>query len=266
MIESDVGVETIIRKCALPADLIVGADDRRLVDQYGGAVRTNDGRIAAARLQLEYARVRAPITGHIGLREVDAGNLVRGGDTIQIAIITQMQPISAIFTIPEIQIDEVRQAMRGDGALTVEAWDRGERTLLATGRLTTVDNRIHAGSGTLRLRGEFANGDERLFPNQFVNVRLRVRTIKDAVTVPASAIQYGAQGSFLYVIDKAGLARRRDLTIGACDGTRTQILRGVAAGERAVLQGLDRLKEGQKVEIVAMPRAEGASTPAAPAR
>lgn len=221
-----------------------------LIGQYGGAVAASDGRIADARLQLEYASIRAPIAGRIGLRGVDAGNLVRAGDTTEIATITQMQPISVLFTVPEIQIHDVREAMRG-GQLRVEAWDRGERSLLATGNLTTVDNRIDPGSGTLRLRGTFANGDERLFPNQFVNVRLGLRTIANAVTVPSAAVQQGTKGSFVYIVDKDGLARRREIMSGASDGERTQVLKGIKAGERVVLEGFDRVKDGEKVEIVA---------------
>lgn len=221
-----------------------------LIGQYGGAVAASDGRIADARLQLEFASIRAPIAGRIGMRGVDAGNLVRAGDTTEIATITQMQPISVIFTVPEVQIEDVRQAMKA-GALPVEAWDRGERSALARGSLTTIDNRIDAGSGTLRLRGTFPNADERLFPNQFVNIRLGLRTIPNAVTVPAAAVQQGTKGPFVYVIDKQGLARRREIAPGASDGERTQIMRGVQTGERVVLEGFDSVKDGEKVEIVA---------------
>lgn len=221
-----------------------------LIGQYDGAVATSDGRIADARLQLEYASIRAPIAGRIGLRGVDRGNLVRAGDGTEIATITQMQPISVIFTVPETQIDAVREAMRS-GKLRVEAWDRGERALLAEGELETIDNRIDPGSGTLRLRGTFANADERLFPNQFVNVRLGLRTVADAVTVPAAAVQQGAKGPFVYVVGKDGLARRREIAPGPGDGERVQLLRGVTPGEQVVLEGFDRVKDGGKVAIVA---------------
>lgn len=220
-----------------------------LIGQFGGAVATSDGRIADARLQLEYASVRAPISGRIGLRGIDAGNLVQAGETTEIATIAQMQPISVIFTVPEVQIDAVREAMQA-GQLRVEAWDRGERTLLATGGLETIDNRIDPGSGTLRLRGTFANDDERLFPNQFVNIRLNLRTMADAVTVPSPAIQQGTKGPFVYIVDKQGVARRRDIAPGPSDGERTQVLRGVTAGEKVVLEGFDRVRDGEKVEIV----------------
>lgn len=229
-----------------------------LIGQHGGAVAASEGRIADARLQLEFASIRAPIAGRIGLRGVDAGNLVRAGDTTEIATITQMQPISVIFTVPEVQIDDVRQAMRG-GQLNVEAWDRGERARLATGTLATIDNRIDPGSGTLRLRGTFANADERLFPNQFVNVRLGLRTIADAVTVPSAAVQQGTKGPFVYVVDGEGLARRREIAPGPSDGERTQVLRGVKSGERVVLEGFDSVKDGEKVKIVTT----SAGTPAA---
>lgn len=231
-----------------------------LIGQHGGAVAASEGRIADARLQLEFASIRAPVAGRIGLRGVDPGNLVRAGDNTDIATITQMQPISVIFTVPEVQIPEVRAAMQG-GQLRVEAWDRGERALLATGSLATIDNRIDPGSGTLRLRGTFPNDDERLFPNQFVNVRLGLRTIADAVTVPAAAVQQGTQGPFVYVVDKDGMARRREITPGPSDGERTQVLRGVRAGERVVLEGFDRVKDGEKVDIVATSAGAPARTP-----
>ena len=221
-----------------------------LIGQFSGAVAASDARIADARLQLEFAAIRAPITGRIGLRGIDAGNLVRAGDTAEIATITQMQPISVIFTIPEVQIDAVRAAMQA-GALKVKAWDRGERAELAEGRLETIDNRIDPGSGTLLLRGTFSNADERLFPNQFVNIRLGLQTIANAVTVPAAAVQQGNTGPFVYIVDKAGLARRREIAPGPSDGERMQILRGVVPGERVVLEGFDRVKDGEKVEIVA---------------
>lgn len=225
-----------------------------LIGQYSGAVAASDGRIADARLQLEFAAIRAPIAGRIGIRGIDAGNLVRSGDTTEIATITQMKPISAMFTLPETQIDDLRSAMR-DGALEVQAWDRGERTLLATGRLTTIDNRIDPASGTLRLRGEFANADERLFPNQFVNIRLALRTIPDALTISDAALQRGADGPFVYIVDAKGIARKRAVEVGNGNGERILVLRGLKPGERIVLEGFDSVRNGEAVEIIAPPRA-----------
>ncbi|MFC3712293.1 efflux RND transporter periplasmic adaptor subunit [Sphingoaurantiacus capsulatus] len=233
-----------------------------LVGQHGGAVATSNGRIADARLQLEFSRIRAPISGRIGFRGVDAGNLISAGDAAPIATITQVQPISVVFTVPETQVDAVRAAM-GAGALRVEAWDRGEQAVLATGRLTNMDNQIDAGSGTLRLRGEFANGDARLFPNQFVNVRLGLQTFADAITVPAVAVQQGTAGPFVYVVDKDGVARRRVVTLGPTDGERTMIRRGVTPAERVVIEGFDSVKDAEKVEIIGTPAAAAGAASAA---
>ncbi len=230
-----------------------------LVAQHEGAIAASEGRIADARLQLSFTSIRAPISGRIGLRGVDTGNLVQA-DVSEVAVITQMQPISVIFTIPETQIGEVRAAMRDNRPLVVEAWDRSERVLLGEGQLSTIDNRIDPASGTLRLRGVFPNADEALFPNQFVNIRLKLRTIADAVTIPSSAIQHGASGPFAYVLDNEGLAQRSVLKLGASDGDRTEVVSGIAANIRVVTQGVDGLKDGKKTVVVPETSANGAAS------
>lgn len=230
-----------------------------LVRQYEARRQTDQAAVDDARLQLTYTRIVAPIGGRIGLRSVDVGNLVRSGDSDGIATITQMAPISVLFTIPETELPAVLEAVRADRALTVEAWDREERRQLATGTLTSLDNRIDTTTGTLRLRAGFDNADESLYPNQFVNVRLQVSST-DSIVIPNAAVQFGAKGNFVYVVGDGDTISVRPLKLGAADGERVAVLDGIAAGERVVLEGLDRLREGAKVEII--PDAPAAEAPA----
>jgi multidrug efflux system membrane fusion protein len=230
-----------------------------LVRQYEARRQTDQAAVDDARLQLTYTRIVAPIGGRIGLRSVDVGNLVRSGDSDGIAAITQMAPISVLFTIPETELPAVLEAVRAERALTVEAWDREERRQLATGTLTSLDNRIDTTTGTLRLRAGFDNADESLYPNQFVNVRLQVSST-DSIVIPNAAVQFGAKGNFVYVVGDGDTISVRPLKLGAADGERVAVLDGIAAGERVVLEGLDRLREGAKVEII--PDAPAAEAPA----
>lgn len=221
-----------------------------LVAQRQGALAADQAMADDARRQLEYTRIEAPISGRLGLRQVDAGNLVRPGDAGGLVVITQMRPIAVMFTVPEIDLQMVLEPLRAGEQLPVEAWDRTEANRLATGILKTVDNQIDLATGTLRLKAEFPNTDERLFPNQFVNIRLRVRTLSDAVVVPASAVQYGSRGTYLYLVNAQNLATVRDVVLGPADGTRQSIAQGLQPGERVVLEGLDRLREGREVIVV----------------
>jgi multidrug efflux system membrane fusion protein len=236
-----------------------------LVKQIEGSVQSNDAQVSNAKLQLEFTRIEAPIAGRLGLRQVDVGNLVRGGDASGIVVITQMQPISVLFTVPEIELPAVLEALRTNRAPVVEAWDRAETTLLATGTLQTVDNQIDTTTGTIKLRAVFPNTDERLFPNQFVNINLRLATLREATVVPAAAIQRASFGTFVYVIQPDGKATIRKVTLGVSEGERVAITEGVAPGERVVLEGVDALQEGVAVEIVGTPPADGPGRGQAPA-
>ncbi|HIY71514.1 MAG TPA: efflux RND transporter periplasmic adaptor subunit [Candidatus Luteimonas excrementigallinarum] len=200
-----------------------------------------------ARLQLEYTRITAPVAGRVGLRQVDAGNLVRSGDTEGIVTITQTRPISALFSIPETQVPSLLDAVRRNPDLPVEAWDREERRLLATGTLSSVDNRIDTATGTLRLRALFE--DDRLFPNQSVNIRLQLGN-EETLSIPDAAVQFGSQGTYVYVIDAEDTASVRPLMLGASSDGRVEVLEGLEEGERVVLEGIDRLRDGAKVEVV----------------
>jgi multidrug efflux system membrane fusion protein len=221
-----------------------------LVKQVEGTSQSNDAQVNNAKLQLSFTKVTAPIAGKLGLRQVDVGNLVRSGDANGIVVITQTQPISVLFTVPETDLPAVLDAMRRGATPAVEAWDRAETTRLATGTLRTVDNQIDTTTGTIRLRAVFDNRDDSLFPNQFVNINLNLSTLRAATVVPAATIQRASFGTFVYVIKPDGKATIRKVVLGAAEGDRVAITEGVAPGERVVLEGVDALQEGTTVEIV----------------
>jgi len=224
------------------------ATQEALVKQLEGTVRMDQSQIANARLQLTYARITAPVAGRLGLRQVDAGNIVRGGDANGIVVITQLQPISVIFTIPQDQLPSVLKRMTGAEKIPTEAWDREGRVKLATGELITADNQIDTTTGTVKLKAQFGNDDGKLFPNQFVNVRMQIET-RTAVTVPAAAIQRGAQGIFVYVVKEDQSVTMRPVKPGPSEGESTAIESGLKAGEQVVIDGVDRLREGAKVQV-----------------
>ncbi len=221
-----------------------------LVAEREGAVAASQAQVDDARLQLEYTRIVAPIAGRVGLRRVDPGNLVRESDANGIVAITQTAPISVSFTIPEVELPKVLEPHRSGEALAVEAWDRSETNVLARGLLKTVDNQIDTATGTLRLKADFTNTDERLFPNQFVNVRLRVRTLENALVIPSAAVQFGARGTYVYVINGEKKATIRDVVLGPVEGSQQAVTKGLNPGDLVVLEGLDRLREGSGVVLV----------------
>lgn len=221
-----------------------------LVAQYRGTLKSNQAAVAEARLNLEFTRVKAPISGRLGLRQVDVGNLVNSSDATPLVVITQTQPISVAFTLPERDLPEVLERYRAGDRLLVEAWDRNDTRKLAEGVLHSLDNQIDTTTGTLKLKARFANEKETLFPNQFVNVRLRAATLDKAVLLSSSAVQHGSEGAFVYVVDADNKARVRNLQLGPSDGETTVIRDGLKAGERVVLEGTDRLRDGSEVEVV----------------
>ena len=234
----------------ITAQQVVGQEAQ--VGQLNGAIQSSEAQVASARLNLNYARIVAPIDGRLGLRQVDAGNMVRNGDQNGIVVITQMRPISVIFTVPETELPPVLEAMRADRRLSVEAWDRADAVKLATGALQTVDNQIDTATGTIKLRATFENADESLFPNQFVNIRLRVRTLQNATVIPAAAVQRAAFGEFVYVV-KPGqepTVSIQRVTLGPTEGERVSVTNGLAPQAQVVLEGVDQLTEGAKVEVV----------------
>jgi multidrug efflux system membrane fusion protein len=221
-----------------------------LVADREGAQAADQAQVDDARRQLAYTKIEAPIAGRLGLRQVDAGNFVRSADAKGIVVITQTRPIAVSFTVPEMDLRQVIEPLRAGEPMPVEAWDRNEQTLLATGLLKTVDNQIDLTTGTLRLKAEFPNEDERLFPNQFVNVRLRVRTVRQAVVVPGAAVQFGSRGTYVFLVNEKNEATVRDVVVGPVDGAQQSIAKGLEGGERVVIEGIDRLREGRPVIIL----------------
>lgn len=311
--------EGLAKLDAIPAQQL--DTQRALVRQYEAAVRADQGAVDNARLQLSYTRITAPASGRAGLRQVDPGNLVRSSDSNGIVVVTQVQPVTVVFPIPEADLGKLllrlgmqtpheggrergagrpagnregaagdeaasvpglrerpadsgqtavgrqrrdRQAAAGEGkvapaarggnptgsGLAVEAWDRDGKVLLATGELLTVDNQLDVTTGTVKVKAIFPNKDGALFPNQFVNVRLVVNELKDAVVIPSVAVQRGAKGNFVWLLKDDKSVAMRPLEVGAADGERVPVLRGLAAGESVAVDGFDRLREGGKVEVV----------------
>ncbi|MDF0731834.1 MdtA/MuxA family multidrug efflux RND transporter periplasmic adaptor subunit [Pseudomonas entomophila] len=220
------------------------------VGQFQGLVKTNQAAVNDARLNLEFTQIRAPISGRLGLRQLDLGNLVAANDTTALVVITQTEPINVAFTLPETELATVLQRYRSGARLPVEAWDRGDAKLQATGVLGSLDNQIDTTTGTLKFKGFFENKDHALFPNQFVNVRLLADTLKQVTLAPAAAIQFGNDGTFAYVVNADSKVSIRKLKVGASDGESSVILEGLEAGERLVLEGTDRLRDGSPVEVV----------------
>lgn len=222
-----------------------------LVAQYKGAVATDQAQVASARLNLAYCRIVAPIGGRVGLRQVDLGNYVQTSDADGIVVITQMHPMSVKFAIPEDDLPKVLKRLRAGATLAAIAYDRGQTTELARGRLTTVDNQIDTATGTVKMRAEFDNADDILFPNQFVNIRLLVDVVSDVVVVPAAAIQRGTPGTFVYLIGADGTVSVRPVILGPSSGDKVSVTAGLAFGDKVVVDGADKLREGAKVSIPA---------------
>ncbi|CAK7029255.1 MAG: Multidrug resistance protein MdtA [Desulfovibrio sp.] len=218
------------------------------VRQYEAAVKVDQGQIAAVKLQLEYCRVTAPVSGRLGLKLVDQGNIVRAADSTGIVVITQMAPISVLFTVTEGQLPQVQAGMKQNDLL-VEAWDRTRTNLLASGKLLTTDNRIDTATGTVKLKALFDNTSGALFPNQFVNARVRVKTVENAVLVPTAAVQHSSRGAFVFVVE-SGKAVLRGVTPAEGDDEVTVITQGVQADDVLIIDGLDRLRDGTPVTAV----------------
>ena len=227
------------------------ATQQSLVRQYEGTVKNDQGLIQAVKVQLAYTRITAPISGRVGLRLVDPGNFVQTTDTTGIVVITQLQPIAVVFTIPEDNIPSVLDKLNAGAALPVEAYDREQQRLLSTGSLLTLDNQIDQTTGTVRLKAVFPNSDNHLFPNQFVNARLQLDLKRGATVVPAVAIQRSPRGPFVYVVKPDQTVEARPVTVGVTDGDDVAIDTGLTIGEPVVVDGADRLRDGSHVELQA---------------
>jgi multidrug efflux system membrane fusion protein len=220
-----------------------------LVATDEGTVQSDQAAIDSAKLNLAYCHIVAPATGRVGLRQVDAGNYVTPSDSNGIVVITQLQPISVLFSVPEDDIPQIQRQLHAGVTLPVVAFDRTDTTQLATGSLETIDNQVDTTTGTVKLRATFANTDEALFPSQFVNAHVLVRTLDNVVTAPTAAIQQGEPGTFVYVIGADDVVHVTPVTLGPQDGAMVEITKGLQGGERVVIDGADRLREGARVSV-----------------
>jgi multidrug efflux system membrane fusion protein len=220
-----------------------------LVTQYEGNVQTDQGQIDADKLNLTYCHITAPITGRIGIRQVDAGNYVQVGDTNGLVTITQLQPITVLYTLPEDDVPLIMQRITQDSGLQTTAYDRTQSNKLAVGKLSAVDNQIDISTGTVKLRSQFDNTNYELFPNQFVNIELLVDTLKDAITVPSSAIQRGSQGTYVYIVKDDNTVSVKAVKTGPSQGDNIAVTDGLAVGDKVVIDGSDKLRDGAKITL-----------------
>jgi multidrug efflux system membrane fusion protein len=227
-------------------------DQEQIMIQDQGAVKYDLGQVQYAEVQLSYCRITAPTSGRVGLRLVDSGNTVFAGSSNALVVITQLQPITVVFNVAEDHLGEVQAQLRQHKGLAVEAFDRSAETKLATGTLLTVDNQIDTSTGTVRFRGEFSNRDLALFPNQFVNAHLLVKTLKDSVLVSSAAIQRNGTQAFVFVVDKSAVSVR-NITERSTDGDTTAV-EGLRAGEIVALSSFDKLQEGTPVQVEQSPQ------------
>src|SRR5262245_44399538 len=219
------------------------------VGQYEGAIQADQAAIDNANLQITYSRIPAPLSGQIGLRLVDEGNIIRAADPSGIVVITQVQPISVLFSIPEDSLGDVLKKLRAGQKLRVEAWDHDDSKKIADGVLLTADNQIDATTGTSKLKAVFDNKNNALYPNQFVNVRLLVDVLKNVVVVPAATIQRGSQGTFVYVVTENQTAELHPVTIKNTESNDVALASGVEPGEMVVLEGMDKVQDGARVDV-----------------
>lgn len=221
-----------------------------LVKQYEATVAADQAQVDNARINLGYCRIVAPISGRVGLRAVDAGNMVHQSDANGIVNIVQLEPITAVFSIPEDKLPQVQAAMKGNAKVPVNALDKAQNTTLSKGYLLTTDNQIDPATGTIKAKAEFANADQALFPNQFVNVDVLVNVAKNALVVPVAAIQQGREGDFVYVAQPDNTVKLAKVTAGPQDDEVVTITKGLEAGQVVVVDGSGKLKDGSKIKVV----------------
>jgi membrane fusion protein, multidrug efflux system len=232
------------------------------VGQYQGAIKADQATIDNAKLQLVYSHITAPISGRVGLRLVDMGNIVHATDTTGLLVITQLQPIAVIFTLPQDQLQQVLVKLRGGGQLPVEAFDRDDTTKIAEGKLATIDNQIDPTTGTYKLKSIFPNENNALFPNQFVNVHMLVDIKHNLVIVPAAAIQRGPQGTYVYVVSNGDTVKIQTVTVAQTTGNEVGISKGLDGGDTVVIDGADKLQDGSKVVTSTSPTGTAGETTA----
>jgi multidrug efflux system membrane fusion protein len=239
--------EVLIKQDSIPRQQL--DTQAATVAQFEAALKSDQAQIESARLNLTYARVTAPSGGRVGLRLVDVGNIVHANDPNGIVVITQLQPIDVLFTIPADHLSQVLPQVRSGQSLAVDAYDRDLKNKLATGKLVAVDNQIDSTTGTVRIKAIFDNGDEALFPNQFVNARLLVDTLHGAVTVPNAAVQRSPQSTFVYLVKPDHTVESRNVVVKMSEGDDATLESGLAAGDVVVIDGVDKLRPGAKVDV-----------------
>jgi len=243
---------------------------RALVDQYAGSIESDEGQVKTAQVNLTFTRIVSPVSGRVGIRQVDQGNYVTPGDTNGIVVVNQVQPISVIFSIPEDNVPALLKKVHEGAAMTVEAYDKPAAVKLAEGKLSTLDNAIDTSTGTVKLRAQFENADGSLFPNQFVNVSLLLDLLQNQLIMPNAAVRRGAPNgvisTFVYLVNADRTVAVRPVKLGTVDGERVAVVSGVAAGDVVVTEGGDRLRDGAPVQLpAAAPAAAASATSAAPA-
>lgn len=221
-----------------------------LVNQLKGQIQANQAQVDAAKLNLSYTKIYSPIAGRVGFKQKDAGNLIQANEEAGLVTVTQVHPIYVQFAVAENYLDILRGVSSQGQKAQVSAWDKADQKQLASGQVQALDNQIDLNTGTLKLKAVFDNRDDALFPNQFVNIRLNAHTIQDAVSIPSDAIQHGAKGTYVYVINTQNKAEIRIVKLGVTSQGQTEILTGLNGTERVVLEGIDRLSEGHEVQIV----------------
>ncbi|ACS86479.1 MdtA/MuxA family multidrug efflux RND transporter periplasmic adaptor subunit [Musicola paradisiaca] len=229
-----------------------------LVRQYEATVKSDQGSVASAQLQLDYSRIAAPISGRVGLRQVDVGNYITSTTTL--LVLTQTHPIDTVFTLPEGDIATVLKAQKSGQPVPVEAWDRANQKMLSQGSLLSMDNQIDSTTGTIKLKARFDNQDDALFPNQFVNIRIKVDTLQNVVVAPSSAIQMGNDGRFIWVLNDKDQVSKHMIVTGIQYGQQTVVTSGLNAGERVVTDGIDKLTEGARVEVLSPEKPDAQAT------
>ncbi|OSN04989.1 multidrug transporter subunit MdtA [Lonsdalea britannica] len=228
-----------------------------LVKQYEATVESDQGALDSAQLQLDYSKITAPASGRVGLRQVDIGNYITSTDNL--LVLTQTHPIDAVFSLPEDSIATILKAQKSGQPVVVEAWDRANQQMLSQGQLLSMDNQIDTTTGTIKLKARFENSDDLLFPNQFVNIRMKVDTLQNAVIAPAAAVQMGNEGHFVWLLNDKNQASKHLISIGIQYGQNVVVNSGLNAGEQVVTDGIDRLTEGMKVDVI--PSASTEQTP-----
>lgn len=221
-----------------------------LVNQLKGQIQSNRAQVDAAKLQLSYSKIYSPIEGRVGFKQKDVGNLIQANESTALVTITQVHPIYVQFAIAENHLAGLRETLKSGQQVKVSAWDKAEQQQLAVGHVQALDNQIDVSTGTLKLKATFDNRDDRLFPNQFVNVRLNAQTIQNAVSIPSDAVQHGAKGTYVYIINKDHKAEVRSLKLGLSSNGQIEVLAGLDGTEKVVLEGIDRLSDGKEVQII----------------